>query len=375
MNHHDRSLRRTLHATGIIVLLWSALIALGALGSLSDNVKRGGSDSESYTQLLASWFCDHVLLIVLTCACHELFRRRPQLVADRRSFLLMYGALMVCFVPLQVLFQTAMNALILGKPVLAGGILASLQRAPTLQFFFEFTWATFTFTAIVAVCNWRDARERQQAWMASQNENFALRLELEQQRMMALRGQLNPHFLFNALNAISALVRTHDGKMALAGIGHLSDLLRYALQASELDHVSLADERQFVADYLALQKMRYGDRLQVHIVGDDDGGLAGEVPPLLLQPLIENALRHDLDCHEGPSDIRLAFGGNAERLTISVSNPLSAGRTTNPGLGLGLHHSRSRLQLAYGDSAKLSAGPAGGRFRVDISMPRHAPAA
>lgn len=371
MNNNDNTSRRSLFSVGIIVLLWGTFIALGALGSLADSARRGASPI--YLSLLAEWFSDHVLLIVLTCACHELFRHRPQLVASRRSFLLMYAALAVCFVPLQVLFQTYMKS-VMNRPW-PNGVIAALFDAPALHFFFEFFWMTLSFTAVVAVCNWRDARERQQAWMQSQNENFALRLELEQQRMMALRGQLNPHFLFNALNAISALVRTQDGKMALAGIGHLSDLLRYALQASERDHVSLVDERQFVADYLALQKMRYGARLQVHIVGDVPAGLAGDVPPLLLQPLIENALRHDLDCHEGPSDIRLVFGGDAERLTISVSNPLSVGRTTNPGLGLGLHHSRSRLQLAYGADATLSAGPADGRFLVDISMPRHALAA
>ena len=371
MNNNDNTLRRSLASVGVIVLLWGTLIALGALGNLADSARRGASPT--YLSLLANWFSDHVLLIVLTCACHELFRRRPQLVASRRSFLLMYAALAVCFVPLQVLFQTAMKSVINGP--WPNSFIAALFGAPTMQFFFEFTWMTFTFTAVVAVCNWRDARQRQQAWMQSQSENFALRLELEQQRLLALRGQLNPHFLFNALNAISALVRTQDVKMALAGIGHLSDLLRYALQASEREHVTLIDERQFVADYLALQKMRYGARLQVHIDGDDAEGLAGHVPPLLLQPLIENALRHDLDCHQGPSDIRLMFGGDAERLTISVSNPLSDGRTTNPGLGLGLHHSRSRLQLAYGAGATLSAGPADGRFLVSISMPRHALAA
>ena len=373
MNNHPHSLRRTLSSIGVIVLLWGALIVLGSLGSMSDEARRG--DSPVFSALLAGWFFDHVLLIVLTCACHELFRRRPDLVASRRSFALMCIALVLCFVPVQVLFQTAMRQVLEDKPVLPGGLLTALPKIYSLHFFFEFTWATFTFTAVVAVCNWRDARERRQAWMQSQNENFALRLELEQQRLLALRGQLNPHFLFNALNAISALVRTQDGKMALAGIGHLSDLLRYALQASEREHVSLVDERQFVADYLALQKMRYGARLQVHIDGDDARGLAGDVPPLLLQPLIENALRHDLDCHAGPSDIRLVFGGDAERLTISVSNPLSDGRTTNPGLGLGLHHSRSRLQLAYGAAATLSAAPANGRFLVSISMPRHALAA
>jgi len=373
MNKHHHTPRDSLVSIGVIVLLWASLIVLGALGSFSDEAKRGGTPL--FSLLLTRWFFDHVLLIVLACACHELFRRRPDLVAGRRPFALICIALVVCFVPVQVLFQNAMGDFTDGKPVLPDGILVAWSKVTKLHFFFESFWAAFNFIAVVAVCTWRDARERQRAWMQSQNENFALRLELEQQRMLALRGQLNPHFLFNALNAISALVRTQDSKMALAGIGHLSDLLRYALQASERDHVSLEDERQFVADYLALQKMRYGERLQVRIDGDDYTGLAGEVPPLLLQPLIENALRHDLDCHDGPSDIRLSFGGDDERLMISVSNPVSAGRTTNPGLGLGLHHSRSRLQLAYGAGATLSAGAANGRFMVAISMPRYALAA
>lgn len=369
MNTNSHTYRRTLSSVGVIVLLWTILIVLGALGDLSDDAKRGGK--AEFSALLTRWFFDHVLLIGLCCACHELFQRRPQLVTSRRAFALMVGALLVFYLPLHLLFQMATFAISNGKPVLPGGALASLQNAPRMLWFFEAFWATFTFIGVVAVCNWRHARKQQQAWMQSQSENFALRLELEQQRLLALRGQLNPHFLFNALNAISALVRTQDGKMALAGIGHLSDLLRYALQASEREHVSLLDERQFVADYLALQTMRYGARLQVHIDGDDATALVGDVPPLLLQPLIENALRHDLDCHQGPSDIRLSFGGDGERLTISVSNPLNDGHTTNPGLGLGLHHSRARLQLAYGADATLTAAPANGRFEVFISMPRH----
>ncbi len=373
MKIHDNSLRRSLSSVAFIILFCGALILLGALADQSDDAGRGVK--EEFSLVLARWFFDHVLLVVLACACHELFRRRPELVASRRCVALMYLALLLCFLPLHLLFQKYMFATLSGKPTWPGGAFATLQATSNSNWFFEAFWATFTFTCVVAACNWRHAKERQQAWMQSQSENFALKLELEQQRLLALRGQLNPHFLFNALNAISALVRTQDSKMALAGIGHLSDLLRYALQASEREHVSLLDERQFVADYLALQTMRYGARLQVRIDGDDAAGLAGDVPPLLLQPLIENALRHDLDCHEGPSDIRLSFGGDAERLTISVSNPLSDGRTTNPGLGLGLHHSRSRLQLAYGAEATLSAAPADGRFLVLISMPRHALAA
>jgi two-component system sensor histidine kinase AlgZ len=132
--------------------------------------------------------------------------------------------------------------------------------------------------------------------------------------------------------------------------------------------VTLADECQFVSDYLALQKLRYRERLRVHI----DASVQAEIPPLLLQPLIENALRHDLDCHTGASDIRLSFAVDGEQLNIRVCNPCAEQAPANPGLGLGLRQTRARLSLAYGERASLASGVRDGRFVVDISLPRAA---
>jgi len=198
-------------------------------------------------------------------------------------------------------------------------------------------------------------------------DNLHLSLELERQRMLALRAQLEPHFIFNALNAISALVRTSDGDLALNGINRLSDLLRYALTASGRDWVSVGEELAFVGDYLALQRLRYRARLQVQMdIGDVHGG---ECPPLLLQPLIENALRHDLDCHEGDSDIRIHMQRDGAQLHIRISNPVTADASPNPGLGMGLANTRARLQLAYGGEASLDSALRDGRYEVAIRMP------
>jgi LytS/YehU family sensor histidine kinase len=227
---------------------------------------------------------------------------------------------------------------------------------------------TGTFAAILAVHYWRQARERELAWQRSQTDMLNLRLALEQQRMLALRAQFEPHFLFNALNAISALVRDGDRTLALGGIGRLSDLLRYALSASVRNTVTVAAELQFVRDYLDLQRLRYGERLQVHIEGE--GSLLHEVecPPLLLQPLIENALRHDLDCREGPSDIRLDFAQDGEILAIRVTNPVSTQASPNPGAGLGLANTRERLKLMH-PTASLSTGLQDGRFVAAVRLP------
>ena len=354
MNNKNNLLRSAL----AIVLIWTALCAIGALGNYSDAVKRG--EPMTYGWMLWLWVRSHLPMIVLTIACHEYYSRRPPLMAGLRRLVFGYIAVVALFLPLQMLYLALLNS----EPMAA---------ASGFDWFLEYAWTTFTFVAVVGACNMGESRKREHAWQRAQSENLNLRLELEQQRLLALRGQLNPHFLFNALNAISALVRSSDGRLALTGIGHLSDLLRYALQASERDHVRLADERRFVDDYLALQTLRYGPRLQVGI--DDHAGLDADVPPLLLQPLIENALRHDLDCHDRSSDIRLVFGGDAERLRIEVSNPSIDERAANPGLGLGLRHSRSRLQLAYGEAATLQSGVEDGRFVVSIDMPRYAKAA
>ncbi|WP_229448621.1 sensor histidine kinase [Massilia sp. CF038] len=352
-----KNIRGALRPVVVVVLVWTLLCAIGALGNYADYVKRG--EPMTYGAMLWLWWREHLLLMVFSCAIYAWLSRRPALLGQWRALALVYAVLVMLFVPLEIKYSS----------VLAGQPIAATSG---FEWFLEFAWTTFTFVAVVGVCIARDTRAREKAWQRAHTENLGLRLELEQQRILALRGQLNPHFLFNALNAISSLVRSSDGKLALVGISHLSDLLRYALQASERNHVSLADECRFVDDYLALQTLRYGGRLQI---GIDGAGAAGQIPPLLLQPLIENALRHDLDCHDRPSDIRLAFGGDDERLTIHVSNPVLADSVANPGLGLGLRHSRARLQLAYGDAATLTAGIEEGRFAVDISMPRYALAA
>jgi len=227
---------------------------------------------------------------------------------------------------------------------------------------------TGTFAAILAIHYWRQARERELAWQRSQTDMLNLKLALEEQRMLALRAQFEPHFLFNALNAISALVREGDRTLALGGIGRLSDLLRYALSASGRNMATVADELRFVHDYLDLQRLRYGPRLQVHIEGAGDLLHEVECPPLLLQPLIENALRHDLDCREGPSDIHLCFARDGAVLSIRVTNPVSALASPNPGAGLGLANTRDRLRLMHA-GASLQAGRQGDRFVAEVRLP------
>ncbi len=359
-----------LQACLVIVLVWTVLCAIGALGSYVDHLNRG--EIATYARMLRNWWSAHFLMMLMSCASYAFLARRPAILASAAALAARYAALLLVFLPIEVMYVAMLDLIRAATPVSLADVAARAVDMSRFNWFLEFAWLTFTFVTIVAVCVWRERGVREKAWAQTQHDNLQLRLDLEQQRLLALRGQLEPHFLFNALNAISALVRSDDKRVALGAIGNLGELLRYALQAGERERVTLADECRFVADYLALQKLRYGARLHIHIEGDDAHALAAEVPPLLLQPLIENALRHDLDCHDGASDIRLVFGAVGDQLTIHVSNPASAHRSPNPGLGLGLRHTRERLQLAYGAKALLDSGIQDGRFQVHISLPRAA---
>ncbi|MFL6657797.1 MAG: sensor histidine kinase [Massilia sp.] len=350
----------------VIVAVWTILCALGALSSYVDRLQQG--HPASYALMLGRWWRAHILMMIMSVACYRYLALRPAVVASARAIARTYGLLLLLFLPLELAYVALLDTFVAEQAISVSQVWSRMIDRNGFGCFLEFAWITFTYAALVGICGLRERARRERVWDMAERDNLALRLELEQQRLLALRGQLEPHFLFNALNAISALVRSDDKRVALAGIGTLSDLLRYALQASERERVTLADECQFVSDYLSLQKLRYRERLHVHM----DASVQAEIPPLLLQPLIENALRHDLDCHTGESDIRVAFAAEGEQLHIRVCNPCGATTPANPGLGMGLRQTRARLALAYGERASLSSGVTDGRYVVDISLPRAA---
>jgi LytS/YehU family sensor histidine kinase len=267
------------------------------------------------------------------------------------------------------MYETTYNVLLAGRALHLERMLQALASIHKFDWFVDVALTCGSIGAQVALSIWRQGKADQQALAQAETDNLRLKLELEQQRMLALRGQLEPHFMFNALNAISALVRSDDKKVALAGINRLSALLRYALTAADRDWVSIDEELAFVRDYLALQQLRYGARLRVSIDGVDARIGAIACPPLLLQPLVENALRHDLDCHTEASDIRLRFHIEQHQLAVSICNPLAAAHGSNPGLGLGLRHTEASLQLAFGPLAALRTSVDAGRFRVELRLP------
>jgi signal transduction histidine kinase len=201
----------------------------------------------------------------------------------------------------------------------------------------------------------------------------ALRLQqtaAAQAQLVALRAQLNPHFLFNALHSVAALVR-HDPRAAEAALDRLGDLLRYALDEGAGETVHLADEWAFASDYLELEKLRLGDRL--HLVASfDDEALDCRVPPFVLQPLVENAVRHGIAVRPEGGSLTVEARRRDDRLAIRVEDdgPGADPAAVEHASGLGLKGVRRQVDARYGGlgSVAVATGPGRG-FRVDVEIP------
>ncbi|HKC80663.1 MAG TPA: sensor histidine kinase [Gemmatimonadaceae bacterium] len=208
------------------------------------------------------------------------------------------------------------------------------------------------------------ARERETARL--QSETAGLMTQLAEARLSALNAQLNPHFLFNTLNAVSSLVE-RDPRGVRRMIARLSELLRYTLNGGSDNEVLLGQEIAFVERYLEIMQIRFQDRLEVDVQLGDDAGNA-LVPSLILQPLVENAVKHGVEKISGTGKIRIEARREDDRLVLSVSDNgpgpsgiQAAGAAAGEG-GVGLENIRQRLEQLYGaaQSLVLVEAPDGG---------------
>jgi two-component system LytT family sensor kinase len=221
---------------------------------------------------------------------------------------------------------------------------------------------------ILLVGSMQDSRERlarQQAETARLNE------QLSQAQLDALRRQIEPHFLFNTLNAIAGLVREKRNDAAVDMIARLSDFLRRVVEESGRQQVPLDEELDFAQKYLDIQKVRFAERLQVTV--DVPMELfPAQVPSLILQPMIENAVKHGIAKRVQGGAIRIAASRSNGRLTLTVYNDgpgLPAGWEKSH-TGVGISNARTRLQNLYGDEFELNMqNQEPGGVEVSVSVP------
>jgi ligand-binding sensor domain-containing protein len=211
-------------------------------------------------------------------------------------------------------------------------------------------------------------RDRDRQLVSAQLES-----KLTQARLQVLEMQLQPHFLFNTLNGISVLVR-EDPPRATAMITRLSDFLRSSLERSGVQEISLREELLFVDRYLQIELLRFADRLAVqHDI--EESLLDALVPTMILQPLVENAIRHGVSKKRGPVTIRIAASRENGSLTIGVEDNGAGLTPAAEGVlkeGVGLSNTRARLQQLYGQAYRLDlTNPSTGGVTVEFTIPFH----
>jgi two-component system sensor histidine kinase AlgZ len=184
-------------------------------------------------------------------------------------------------------------------------------------------------------------------------------------RLAELQSRIRPHFLFNTLNSAIALVRAEPAK-AEALLEDLSDLFRHALVAQG-DSATLAEEITLAERYLAIEQVRFGDRLRVLGSLDPDAGTA-KLPPLLLQPLVENAVKHGVEPSDSGADIHIVTDRRRNSVVIKVTNSVPAGQG-EPGHGVALDNVRDRLRLLHDVQGQFQATFKDGTYQVRIEIP------
>ena len=214
--------------------------------------------------------------------------------------------------------------------------------------------------------HWQERLSRR--FSESAREREELQSRLDQARLQALRLQLQPHFLFNTLNTITALVH-RDPPSAERMVTGLSELLRVSLGTAGDQEVRLDRELEVLRHYLDIQLVRFSDRLSVRF-DIDPAARDAMVPSLLLQPLVENAIKHGISPRVAAGHLHIIVKRNNEKLSMEVGDDGVGTRSPELSEGVGLGNARARLASLYGAQHRLEAGPrVGGGFTVSIEIP------
>jgi two-component system sensor histidine kinase AlgZ len=244
-------------------------------------------------------------------------------------------------------------------PGLAGMAVRDRQQIPLLV-----SAAVLLFLLALAVTYlglaFEETREAEQ-------RQFELEAHARNAELRALRAQLDPHFLYNCLNSIAALTGT-DAPGARRMCLLLADFLRSTLHVGARVRIALGDELALADRFLAIEQVRFGDRLRVsrHV---DEASLPARVPPLFLQPLVENAVTHGIAEALDGGTITIDVRRQGDRLSIAIENPCDPDALTPMRHGTGMNNVRERLHAVFGGAATMAARADSGRFRVDVTLP------
>lgn len=250
------------------------------------------------------------------------------------------------------------------EPMILGRSMGSFGAMMAMNFVsFFFIYCLVYCSGVLLDLLRRDADRRERLALAESRANEA--------QLIALRLQINPHFVFNALNAISSLIALDRKGDAVEMVQRLSRFVRIVTETSPHHFSALSSELEMAEEYLDVEAVRFQDRLNVTI--DTVPAVADfPVPNFILQPLVENAVKHGVGRNRGRTDVIISAVAHADGVRLTVENQSADSEQCDgevEGLGIGLRNVAGRLAALYGDAARLSASPTPRGFRVEIDLP------
>jgi sensor histidine kinase YesM len=303
-----------------------------------------------------------------------IFRLSRNFVADRRNRLVRLALLFVAGIAVSVFVDVALDLFrfrVMGFTTRNGRPFNVFASVTHLWFLHEIV----VYCGIVAAGLARDYalryRSRQAETARLESEAAQLRAQLAEARLSALRNQMDPHFLFNTLNAVSALVE-RDPRGVRRMIARLSELLRHSLEGAGEPEVTLREELEFADRYLEIMRIRFQGSLEVETRVADEA-MDALVPNLVLQPLVENAVKHGVGKMRGGGRIEIAAWVEDGHVELCVRDNGPGMRDASPREGVGLRNTRERLAQLYGDAGSLTLRPADGGAGVEarVTLPFH----
>jgi two-component system LytT family sensor kinase len=264
--------------------------------------------------------------------------------------------------------KAAIAGMVISIPVAcaSGLVLQNFYRVPWHALVAVWTWSSFMLlmwcSLYFSIKQWQQSSMEKERLLRAESE-------LREARLLALRYQLNPHFLFNSLNAVSTLVLDGNASAATRMLAQIGDLLRASLDSEVTTEVPLSQELELTEGYLAIEQTRLGKRLRIEMVVSLETRVA-LVPSMLLQPLVENAVRYGVAPFREGGWVAIRTALNAGRLRIVIKNSGRLGEQNKNGSGIGLGNTANRLKTLYGTDFEFSlAWPEAGGCEVALELP------
>lgn len=341
-----------------MILITSLLGLVLVQTEIADSIARGETSLtwQPWVWTFSSVYSFTFIAPVIVYCCHQWSFNKQQLFNTALKLVLLYLPITLVFISVMLLLRHIAYFLMDGSLFPVDNVVA--------RYVYEFPKLLGVYVGVIFITYTKiyyDSAQKEQL-NAAKLEN-----QLQAARMQTLRNQLQPHFLFNTLNLISGTVY-QDAEKADSIITRLGDLLRYSLATEQKSFVPLKEEMQVMYSYLEIAQLRFGDRLSVDINMATDTELL-MIPAMMLQPLLENAVKYGIEPAAGAGGIELLSSISNEKLLITVTNPLLTKKIEQESFGVGLQNARNRLDLLYGQEASIKLTYLDDKAELTIVLP------